>query len=46
MSTVKVPEYVVSTEWYEEAGILYTDFTDGGAAAGTKTGGCVVFLET
>jgi len=37
MSTVKVPEYVVAREVYEEAGILYSDFTDGGAAAGTYT---------
>lgn len=39
MSTVKVPEYVVAREVYEEAGIGYADFTDGGGAAGTYTCG-------
>ena len=37
MSTVKVPEYVRALEVYEESGILYTDFTDGGAASGKYT---------
>lgn len=37
MSTVKVPEYVRDLEIYEETGILYSDFTDGGGAAGTYT---------
>lgn len=35
MSTVVTPEYVVDREVYEESGILYSDFTDGGGAAGT-----------
>lgn len=37
MSTVKVPEYVVAREVYEEAGIGFADFTDGEGAAGTYT---------
>lgn len=37
MSTVRVPEYVVDQEVYEESGIVVGDFTDGGAAAGTYT---------
>jgi hypothetical protein len=37
MSTVRIPEYVIDLEVYEESGILYTDFTDGGGAAGTYT---------
>lgn len=37
MSTVSVPEFVRDLEIYQESGILYTDFTDGGAAAGTYT---------
>jgi hypothetical protein len=39
MSTVKVPEYIIAREVYEEAGIGYADFTDGGGAAGTYTCG-------
>lgn len=37
MSTLKIPEYVVDREVYEESGILFSDFTDGGGAAGTYT---------
>lgn len=39
MSTVKIPEYVIDWEVYEESGISYSDFTDGGAAVGTYTCG-------
>ena len=35
MSTVSVPEFIRDLEIYQESGIVYTDFTDGGAAAGT-----------
>lgn len=37
MSTVKVPEYVIARETYEESGILYSDFTDNEDATGTYT---------
>ena len=37
MSTVSVPEFIRDLEIYQESGIVYTDFTDGGAAAGTYT---------
>jgi hypothetical protein len=37
MGTLKIPEYVIDTEVYEESGILFSEFTDGGAAAGTYT---------
>lgn len=36
---VKVPEYVLAREVYEEAAIGYASFTDGGGAAGTYTCG-------
>ena len=42
MSTVKQPEYVKDREVYEESGILYSDFTDGGGAAGTYQVGFVL----
>ncbi len=42
MSTVKVPEYVVAREVYEESGILYSDFTDNTDATGTYT--CAFYL--
>jgi hypothetical protein len=37
MSTVKIPEYVMDVEVYEESGILFSDFTDGGSTVGTYT---------
>lgn len=37
MSTNQIPAKVVGLEKYEETGILFSDFTDGGAAAGTYT---------
>lgn len=37
MSTVLIPEKVVDLEVYQESGVLYSDFTDGGATAGTYT---------
>jgi hypothetical protein len=37
MSTVLRPEKVMDLEVYSEASILYSDFTDGGAAVGTYT---------
>lgn len=35
MSTVTNPEFVVDLEVYEEKGILFSQFTDGGSTAGT-----------
>jgi len=35
MSVVTRPARVVDTIFYEETGILFSDFTDGGGAAGT-----------
>lgn len=35
MSTMTVPTRAVDLTYYEETGILFSDFTDGGAAAGT-----------
>ena len=35
MSTKTVPARVVALTYYEETGILFSQFTDGGAAAGT-----------
>ena len=37
MSTVIYPARVQALEYFGETGILYTDFTNGGAAAGTYT---------
>jgi hypothetical protein len=37
MSTVLRPERVQDLEVYSESGILFSDFTDGGAAVGTYT---------
>lgn len=39
MSTVINPERVVAMEMYGETDILFSDFTDGGSAAGTYTCG-------
>lgn len=39
MSIVITPERVVSPEMYGETGILFSQFTDGGSAAGTYTCG-------
>lgn len=35
MSVKTVPARVVALEYYEETGILYSQFTDGGSTAGT-----------
>lgn len=35
MGTVTIPTRVVDLTYYEESGISYADFTDGGSAAGT-----------
>lgn len=37
MSVNQIPEKIVAIEKYEETGILYSDFTDGGATVGTYT---------
>ncbi len=37
MSIVRIPEYVVDTEVYEESGILFSDFTDLTTAVGNYT---------
>ena len=37
MSTVRIPEYVVDVEVYEESGILFSDFTDLTTAVGNYT---------
>jgi hypothetical protein len=39
MSTVKIPEYIIAREVYEEAGIGFADFTDEEDATGTYTCG-------
>jgi hypothetical protein len=39
MSTVKIPEYIIAREVYEEAGIGFADFTDEKDATGTYTCG-------
>lgn len=39
MSTVKIPEYIIAREVYEESGIGFADFTDGEGASGTYTCG-------
>lgn len=35
MSTKTVPARIVALEYYEETGILFSQFTDGGSTAGT-----------